>query len=86
MSETNEDIQPGTLEEQLPVPAPTRYPQSNLAACMLPWTRSFELDEEVFERVRQVDLYARQHDDTHYDVGRHQSPVQSHRVPPVSRR
>lgn len=28
----------------------TRYPQSNLAACMLPWTESFELDKDVFER------------------------------------
>ena len=28
----------------------TRYPQSNLAACMLPWTEDFELDVPVFER------------------------------------
>ena len=27
-----------------------RYPQSNLAACMLPWTEDFELDVPVFER------------------------------------
>ena len=26
-----------------------RYPQSNLAACMLPWTEDFELDVAVFE-------------------------------------
>ena len=26
----------------------TRYPQSNLAACMLPWTEAFKLDEPVF--------------------------------------
>ena len=34
----------------------TRYPQSNLAACMLPWTKSFELDEEVFQRHLQETL------------------------------
>lgn len=28
----------------------TRYPQSNLAACMLPWTAEFKLDVPVFER------------------------------------
>jgi len=28
----------------------TRYPQSNLAACMLPWTADFKLDVPVFER------------------------------------
>ncbi len=28
----------------------TRYPQSNLAACMLPWTEGFNLDVPVFER------------------------------------
>jgi dihydrodipicolinate synthase/N-acetylneuraminate lyase len=28
----------------------TRYPRANLAACMLPWTESFQLDVEVFER------------------------------------
>ena len=33
-----------------------RYPQSNLAACMLPWTESFELDEEVFQRHLQETL------------------------------
>ena len=27
-----------------------RYPQANLAACMLPWTTDFELDVPVFER------------------------------------
>ena len=27
-----------------------RYPQCNLAACMLPWTEDFELDVPVFER------------------------------------
>ena len=27
----------------------TRYPQNNLAACMLPWTKDFQLDEPVFE-------------------------------------
>lgn len=27
----------------------TRYPRSNLAACMLPWTEDFELDVPVFE-------------------------------------
>ena len=27
-----------------------RYPQSNLAACMLPWTKTFELDVPAFER------------------------------------
>ena len=27
-----------------------RYPQNNLAACMLPWTDAFELDVPVFER------------------------------------
>ena len=26
-----------------------RYPQSNLAACLLPWTQAFELDVSVFE-------------------------------------
>lgn len=26
----------------------TRYPQSNLAACMLPWTADFQLDEAAF--------------------------------------
>ncbi len=29
-------------------PTPTRYPQRNLAACMLPWTEDFRLDEPVF--------------------------------------
>ena len=38
------------------VSAQTRYPQSNLAACMLPWTESFELDTEVFERHIQATL------------------------------
>src|SRR5688572_6521926 len=28
----------------------TRYPQSNLAACMLPWTEQFQLDVERFEQ------------------------------------
>lgn len=32
------------------MPSDKRYPQSNLAACMLPWTESFELDQPVFER------------------------------------
>lgn len=27
-----------------------RYPQRNLAACMLPWTEKFELDVPVFEQ------------------------------------
>ena len=27
----------------------TRYPQNNLAACMLPWTEDFKLDETTFE-------------------------------------
>jgi len=27
-----------------------RYPQSNLAACMLPWTEDFQLDVPVFEQ------------------------------------
>ena len=27
-----------------------RYPQASLAACMLPWTKDFELDVPVFER------------------------------------
>lgn len=27
----------------------TRYPQSNLAACMLPWTEDFKLDEPAFQ-------------------------------------
>ena len=27
-----------------------RYPQNNLAACMLPWTEDFQLDVSVFER------------------------------------
>ena len=43
-------------EEPLPVTVDTRYPQSNLAACMLPWTKSFELDEEVFRRHLQQTL------------------------------
>lgn len=29
--------------------AKTRYPQSNLAACMLPWTKDFQLDVPVFQ-------------------------------------
>ncbi len=29
---------------------PTRYPRSNLAACMLPWTKDFKLDVPVFEQ------------------------------------
>ena len=28
---------------------PKRYPQSNLAACMLPWTEDFQLDVPAFE-------------------------------------
>lgn len=28
----------------------TRYPQGNLAACMLPWTPSWELDRDIFEQ------------------------------------
>lgn len=28
----------------------TRYPQSNLAACMLPWTETFQLDVPAFEQ------------------------------------
>lgn len=28
----------------------TRYPQTNIAACMLPWTEDFKLDVSVFER------------------------------------
>ena len=31
-------------------PVSTRYPQSNLAACMLPWTEDFKLDVPVFQR------------------------------------
>ena len=31
-------------------PGTTRYPQACLAACMLPWTRDFELDVPAFER------------------------------------
>lgn len=31
-------------------PVKTRYPQSNLAACMLPWTEDFKLDVPVFEK------------------------------------
>ena len=27
-----------------------RYPQANLAACVLPWTADFELDAPVFEQ------------------------------------
>ena len=27
-----------------------RYPQSNLAACMLPWTEDFQLDVELFQQ------------------------------------
>ena len=33
-----------------------RYPQNNLAACMLPWTEDFELDVPVFERHIQSTL------------------------------
>lgn len=33
----------------------TRYPQGNLAACLLPWTPTFDLDIEVFQQhVRQT--------------------------------
>jgi dihydrodipicolinate synthase/N-acetylneuraminate lyase len=32
------------------MPTKTRYPRSNLAACMLPWTENFELDVPVFEQ------------------------------------
>src|SRR5687768_5375680 len=28
----------------------TRRPQSNLAACLVPWTESFEFDVETFDR------------------------------------
>ena len=34
----------------------TRYPQSNLAACMLPWTEDFELDVPTFEEHIQATL------------------------------
>ena len=34
----------------------TRYPQSNLAACMLPWTERFELDVPRFEQHIQATL------------------------------
>ncbi len=34
----------------------TRYPQSNLAACMLPWTEDFQLDVPKFERHIQAAL------------------------------
>ena len=33
----------------LPEAVPRRYPQSNLAACMLPWTADFQLDVPAFE-------------------------------------
>jgi len=33
-----------------------RYPQNNLAACMLPWTEDFELDVPTFERHIQAAL------------------------------
>lgn len=32
----------------------TRYPQNNLAACMLPWTADYELDVPVFEEQVQA--------------------------------
>lgn len=34
----------------------TRYPQSNLAACMLPWTEDFQLDIPKFEQHIQATL------------------------------
>jgi dihydrodipicolinate synthase/N-acetylneuraminate lyase len=34
----------------------TRYPQSNLAACMLPWTADFKLDVPTFEEHIQAAL------------------------------
>ena len=34
----------------------TRYPQSNLAACMLPWTEDFQLDVPKFEQHIQAAL------------------------------
>jgi dihydrodipicolinate synthase/N-acetylneuraminate lyase len=34
----------------------TRYPQSNLAACMLPWTADFQLDVPKFEQHVQAAL------------------------------
>ena len=38
------------------VPIETRYPQSNLAACMLPWTEDFQLDVAKFEQHLQATL------------------------------
>ncbi len=37
-------------------PTETRYPQSNLAACVLPWTADFELDVPKFEQHIQAAL------------------------------
>ena len=34
----------------------TRYPQNNLAACMLPWTEDFQLDVAKFEQHVQATL------------------------------
>ncbi len=39
-------------------PNPKRYPQANLAACMLPWTQDFGLDVPVFERHIQKSIDA----------------------------
>jgi dihydrodipicolinate synthase/N-acetylneuraminate lyase len=37
-------------------PITTRYPQSNLAACMLPWDNDFQLDVAKFEQQIQATL------------------------------
>ena len=37
----------------------TRYPQNNLAACMLPWTEDFQLDVAKFEQHVQSTLDGR---------------------------
>ena len=37
-------------------PIKTRYPQSNLAACMLPWDNDFQLDVAKFEQHIQAGL------------------------------
>lgn len=37
-------------------PIKTRYPQSNLAACMLPWDNGFQLDVAKFEQQIQATL------------------------------
>lgn len=37
-------------------PVKTRYPQSNLAACLLPWDKDFQLDVAKFEQLIQSSL------------------------------